>query len=167
MVRMMHGEPMAGLMLYQLEHRVGPTFYNQLLRGPELPGPEAEPTEPAPWAPRVDVLEEADAFRVIAELPGVQPNDVSVWLEGRKLTIAGTKMQSEGGPAVKVLREERTSGEFGRSFGLSTVIDYKDVTATYDLGVLTVRLPKADSAKRRQIKVTPQIPVTVHIPVTT
>lgn len=163
MVLMTQREPMAGLMLYQLENHAGPTFYNQLLRRPELPGPEATPE---PWAPVVEVLEEADALRVVAELPGVQPKDVRVWLEGRRLTIAGTKAPADAEPAVKVLRDERTYGVFKRSFGLSTVVDFTNVVATYDLGVLTIRLPKADSAKRRQIPITSSGPVAVEIPVT-
>lgn len=162
MVRMTH-EPMAELMLYQLEHRVGPTFYNQLLRPGEQPAAE---TAPVAWGPVVEILEEADAVRVVAELPGVQPKDVSVWLEGRRLTITGTKLQSDEQPVLKVLRDERTYGEFKRSFGLSSLVDFKGVTATSELGVLTIILPKADSAKRRQIPVTSQIPVTVAIPVT-
>jgi HSP20 family protein len=142
MVFMTHGEPMRGLMLYQRE----------LLRGPELPNADA--AAPA-WAPTVEVLEQADAIRVVAELPGVQPKDVSVWLEGRKLTIAANRTQAESEPGLQ---------EFERSFGLSPAFDFKNICATYDLGVLTVTLPKAEVAKRRQIPVAAHIPVAVQIP---
>lgn len=105
------------------------------------------------WTPLVEVFEEADTIRIVAELPGVQLRDVSVSLEGNRLTIAGTKAQREQEPTVKVLRHERTYGAFRRTFRLGAAIDFANVSAACEVGVLTVTLPKAESAKRHQIAV--------------
>ena len=109
-------------------------------------------TAPA-WTPLVEVFEEADTIRIVAELPGVQLRDVSVSLEGNRLTISGAKAQAEIEPTVKVLRHERTYGAFRRTFRLGAIIDFTKVTAACEVGVLTVTLPKAESAKRHQIAV--------------
>jgi HSP20 family protein len=115
--------------------------------------PQPQPVAPSTWVPLVEVFEEADTVRVIAELPGVRPKDVSVSLEGNRLTIAGAKIRIEEEPAVKVQRFERVYGEFKRTFRLASAVDFTKVTAAYDLGVLTITLPKAEGAKRRQIPV--------------
>lgn len=70
----------------------------------------------AAWVPQVDIFEEADCIRIMAEVPGVRPDDVKVSLEGHVLTIHGTKQQ------VAEERTERvhaTSGPTARSSGLS------------------------------------------------
>jgi HSP20 family protein len=105
------------------------------------------------WTPLVEVFEEADTIRIVAELPGVKLRDVSVSLEGNRLTIAGTKAQHQEEPTVKVLRHERTYGAFHRTFRLGATVDFANVTAACESGVLTVTLPKAESAKRHQIAV--------------
>lgn len=151
--RMMGATPrdaVMDLILYQAENRMGRSYFSEPLR--EFEAPEGEET-PAPWTPVVEVLEEADRVRVVAELPGVKAKDVRVWLEGHRLTISGIKTQTEEEPAVNVQRDERTYGEFKRTFGLTPVIEFEKATAHYKLGVLTVTLPKAESAKRRQIPV--------------
>src|SRR5688572_7280156 len=108
---------------------------------------------PPAWTPLVEVFEEADSIRIVAELPGVQLRDVSVSLEGNRLTISGTKARHDEEPTVKVLRHERTYGAFRRTFKLGATIDFANVTAGCEVGVLTVTLPKAESAKRHQIAV--------------
>lgn len=107
----------------------------------------------AAWTPAVEVFEDAATIRVLVELPSVQPHDVSVALEGNRLTIAGTKRRTEEEPAVKMHRHERTYGEFRRTFRLGSVIEFDKVTAAYEHGLLTVTLPKAESAKRHQIPI--------------
>lgn len=117
---------------------------------------EAAPAAPATpgWTPLVEVFEDAMSIRVLAELPGVHPRDVSVALEGNRLTIAGTKRRKEHEPQLKVHRHERTYGEFRRTFRLGSVVEFGTVSATHELGLLTVTLPKAESAKRHQIAIT-------------
>jgi HSP20 family protein len=141
-------DPMVDL-LHQLEHRMGGTFHTPL-RTFEWPGPEAAS---AGWVPLVDIFEEPDVIRLVAEVPGVKPQDVQISVEGHLLTIKGTKEQVAEEKAEKVHRYERSYGAFERSFTLSTSIDPNKIKATYDLGVLTVTLPKAETAKPHLITV--------------
>ena len=146
-------DPMLDL-LHHLEHRIGRTL-NEPLRAAEWPVPEAVTTA---WLPLVDIFEEPDVIRLVAEVPGVKPSDVKITVEDNLLTIRGTKEQVPEEKAEKVHRYERTYGAFERSFRLSASIDANKIRATYNLGVLTITLPKAETAKPHLItvEVTPE-----------
>src|SRR6266481_7042249 len=135
-------DPMLDL-LHHLEHRIGRTF-NEPLRASEWPVPEAVTTA---WMPLVDIFEEPDVIRLVAEIPGVKPEDVKISVEGNLLTVKGTKEQVAEEKTEKLHRYERTYGPFERSFTLSASIDPSKIKATYNFGVLTVTLPKAETAK--------------------
>ncbi len=107
----------------------------------------------ASWVPPVDILEQPDAIRITAEVPGVKPEDVKISLENNVLTIRGTKEQVAEERTERVHRYERTYGAFERSFTLPTTVDANNIKATYEHGVLTVTLPKVEKAKPRQIAV--------------
>jgi HSP20 family protein len=87
------------------------------------------------------------------EVPGVKPEDVKILVEGNVLTIQGTKEQVAEQKTEKVHRYERTYGTFERSFTLPATVDAEHIKATYNMGVLTLVLPKVEKAKPRQIKV--------------
>ena len=93
----------------------------------------------AAWVPAVDVFEDADAIRLVAEVPGVSPEDVKISHENNVLTIRGTKQQ--------------TAEKFARSFTLPAIVDVNGIKANYEYGVLTVTLPKVEQARPRQIQV--------------
>ncbi len=107
----------------------------------------------ASWVPAVDVLEQADAIRISAELPGVKPEDVKISVEANVLTVEGTKQQVAEEQTERVHRYERTYGSFARTFTLPATVDTAKIKAAYDNGVLTIALPKAEQAKPRQIAV--------------
>src|SRR6266513_5286845 len=107
----------------------------------------------ASWVPPVDIFEEAGAIRIAAEIPGVSPSDIKISLEGNLLTIHGTKQQEAEEKTERVHRYERTYGTFERSFTLPATVDARNIKASYEHGVLTVTLPKAEKAKPRQIEV--------------
>ena len=107
----------------------------------------------AAWVPPVDVLEEKDGIRIMAELPGVKPEDVNISLEGNVLTIHGTKQQLAEEHTERVHRYERAYGAFERTFTLPATVDANAIKAQYQNGVLTVTLPKEEKAKPRQIPV--------------
>jgi len=142
-------DPMLDL-LHQLNHRMGRLYNTEPQRTFEWPVPEATTTA---WLPLVDVFEESDVIRLVAEVPGVRPEDVKISVEGSLLTIKGTKEQVAEPKAEKVHRYERTYGAFERTFTLSASIDSNKIKATYNLGVLTITLPKAETAKPHLIKV--------------
>ncbi len=105
------------------------------------------------WMPPVDVLEDKDALRISVELPGVKAEDVKISLENNLLTIRGEKQQAAEEKTEHVHRYERSYGVFERSFTVPSTVDADHIQAAYDLGVLTVRLPKVEKAKPRQITV--------------
>jgi HSP20 family protein len=107
----------------------------------------------AAWVPPVDVLEQPDAIRINLEIPGVNPDQVSVSVEGNTLTISGTKEQVAEEKTERVHRYERTYGAFERTFTLPASVDAGAIKATADRGVLTVTLPKVEKAKPRTIAV--------------
>jgi HSP20 family protein len=103
--------------------------------------------------PPVDVIEERDTIRLVAELPGVKPEDVRISVENNVLTLQGEKKEEER-QDDRVYRCERTYGVFERSFTLPATIDADTIVAKFESGLLTVRLPKVEAAKARQITVT-------------
>ncbi|OLB12513.1 MAG: hypothetical protein AUH07_07930 [Gemmatimonadetes bacterium 13_2_20CM_70_9] len=107
----------------------------------------------AAWVPPVDILEEADAIRIMAEVPGIDPRAVKISVEGNVLTIHGTKQQIAEERTGRVHRYERTYGAFERTFTLPATVDANNIKAGYEHGVLTVTLPKVEQAKPRQIAV--------------
>ena len=154
MVGIMTRDPMLDV-LHQLEHRMGRTFNGEPLRASEWSVPEAATTA---WLPLVDIFEEPDVIRLVAEIPGVRPEDVRISVEGNLLTVKGTKEQVAEERAERVHRNERTYGAFERTFRLSASIDPNKIKAAYDLGVLTITLPKAETVKPLliQVELTPQ-----------
>jgi len=108
-----------------------------------------------PWAPAVDVRETKDALEVVAELPGLHPEDVEVNVENNVLTIAGEKKQevTEGSPEAEYHLIERRCGRFERSFTLPRSVDAEKIGARFEHGLLTVTLPKAEAAKPRRVQI--------------
>ena len=92
MLTVTNRDPMLDL-LSQLEHRMG-RIYNDPFRALEWPEHEAATTA---WQPLVDIFEEPDVIRLVAELPGVKPEDVKISVEANLLTVKGTKAQVAGG----------------------------------------------------------------------
>ena len=142
-------DPMVDL-LYQLEQRMGRTSHEPVSAF-QWSGPEAATA--TNWLPPVDIFEEPNEIRLVAEVPGVKPEDVTISVLGNLLTIKGTKDQVAEEKAEKVHRYERTYGAFERSFTMSASIDPNKIKATYNLGLLTITLPKAETAKPHLIKV--------------
>ncbi len=141
-------DPMLDL-LYNLERRMGKIF-NEPLTYMDWGIPEVAT---AAWVPAVDIFEEPDHLRIVAEVPGVKPEDVKITVEDNVLTIKGTKEQVAEEKAEKVHRYERTYGAFERTFTLPGTVNPEAIKATYENGVLTLALPKLEKAKARQIKV--------------
>jgi HSP20 family protein len=107
----------------------------------------------ASWVPPVDIFEEPDAIRIMAEIPGVSPADVKITLENNMLTLRGSKQQTAQERTEGVHRYERTYGAFERTFALPSTVDANSIKASYEHGVLTVTLPKVEKARPREIAV--------------
>ena len=105
------------------------------------------------WHPAVDVFEDKEAVKIVAELPGVKPEDVKLSLENNLLTIRGEKKQEAEERSERVHRYERSYGSFERAFVLPSTVDGEKISAEYRDGVLTVTVPKAERARPREIPV--------------
>lgn len=105
------------------------------------------------WLPACDVFEDKDAVKIVAEIPGVDPEDVKISLENNLLTIRGEKKQQAEEKTERVHRYERSYGAFERTFSLPTTVDPDRIAAAYEQGILTVSIPKAERARPREIPV--------------
>jgi HSP20 family protein len=101
----------------------------------------------------LDVSETENEFVVKASLPGIKPDDVQITVHGDTLTIRGESKVEEDRKGEHWHFRERRSGVFQRSLSLSAPIDSDKAQADFEHGVLTLTLPKSESAKPRQIKV--------------
>jgi HSP20 family protein len=107
----------------------------------------------APSFPAVNVWEHGDHLYAEAELPGLKSEDVDISVVGDELVLRGRRGQAQGEDAA-YHRRERGTGEFNRVLRLPVEVDAERVEATLKDGVLVVKLPKAESAKPKKIKVT-------------
>lgn len=103
--------------------------------------------------PAVNVFRDAlGDVTIRAELPGVRPEDIAIGCEQRTITLSGERKPEhpEGGGYH---RRERAAGKFSRSIRLPADLDPSHAAATFRHGVLTLRIPRAEAAKPRQIAV--------------
>lgn len=101
----------------------------------------------------LDVHESNEAYTVVANLPGLNPDSIEVSLHEGTLTISGGAEKVEPAEGTRVLLNERVVGHFTRSIKLPQHIDNENVEANYENGVLTLTLPKRPEAQPRQIPV--------------
>ena len=103
------------------------------------------------WHPTADVVENDDAYVITADLPGVNRDHIKVEMVDNVMTLSGErKSETKDEDAHRV---ERSYGRFSRSFSLPSAVDEGKISAEYKVAVLTVTLPKAESAKPKQIAV--------------
>ncbi len=103
--------------------------------------------------PSVNITEDANAFYVCAELPGVKAENLDLNVTANQLTLAGERKIAEEADDVRYHRREREAGRFSRAIALPGEVDADAVKAKLADGVLTVTVPKAEKAKPRQIAV--------------
>lgn len=102
--------------------------------------------------PAIDVDETENEYIVEADLPGVKKEDISVECSGNQLTISAER-KSEESEGKRRDRRERFYGSYLRSFTLPAGCDPDKVAASYDRGVLTVKVPKGEQAKAKRIQI--------------
>ncbi len=108
-------------------------------------------SQPAAWQLPVDAYATEDAIILVADVPGLKPEDLDVTLEGDTLTIRGEmKPRPEN---QNYLLRERLTGRFERVLTINTPIEANKVEATFENGVVQIVLPKAEAVKPKQIKV--------------
>ncbi len=103
--------------------------------------------------PPVNVFRDAGGDVTIrAELPGVRPEDIAINCDDRTLTLSGERKPAHGDEGG-YHRRERAVGKFSRSLRLAPDLDLTRAAATFQHGVLTLRIPRAEAAKPRQIAI--------------
>jgi HSP20 family protein len=129
--------------------------YSGELLGGVLGAPRSVGYAPASnWRPETDLYETADAYFVVLDVAGVDPDKLSVEMEGELLTMRGVRMEgSRAGRRYHAM--EIAAGPFERRVRIARPVEVSGITATYQRGILEVRLPKAEElpAGRRRVPI--------------
>ena len=105
------------------------------------------------WVPAMDLVETEDHFVLKADLPGLGPDDVNIEVEDNVLTISGDRKVEHETQREGYYRLERASGEFRRSLTLPEGTRLDDIAASFDKGVLEIRIPKPEERKPRKVSI--------------
>ncbi len=105
------------------------------------------------WDLALDVAETDDKFMVKASLPGINPDDLEVTYNANVLTIKGEVKEEEEKEDKRYHLRERRYGAFSRSISLPSSVNAEKIKASYESGVLTLELPKAEEAKAKRIQI--------------
>ncbi len=105
------------------------------------------------WTPPADLCETEDEVVVSVEIPGVPRDSIEVRVADNTLVLEGQRPMEKGQKEEAYHRVERSYGPFVRRFSLPVAVQVDKVSASYEKGVLTVRLPKLASARPRHVKV--------------
>jgi HSP20 family protein len=109
--------------------------------------------QPASWDLALDVAETEDHYVVKASLPGMDPDDLEITYNNNLLTIKGEVKEEKDVDEQRYHLRERRYGTFSRSITLPATVKADAIEASYETGVLTLRLPKAEEAKPKRIPV--------------
>lgn len=104
-------------------------------------------------SPAMDVVETENAFTVKVDIPGMEAKDLNVQVHGNTVTVSGQRQEEKETKDKTFYRMERRSGNFSRTATLPCNINEDEVVADYVNGVLSLTLPKAESAKAKKISV--------------
>jgi HSP20 family protein len=105
------------------------------------------------WMPAMDLVETEDHFVLRADLPGMSQEDIKIEFEDGTLTVSGERKAEHESKNEGYYRVERAFGTFSRSLTLPQGIDPEGVVASFDRGVLEVRVPKPEQRKPRRIEI--------------
>lgn len=105
------------------------------------------------WVPAMDLVETGDHFVLRADLPGLNEEDVSIELEDNVLTVSGERKTEHEDRREGYHRVERSSGRFSRALTLPEGVDPEAIQASFDRGVLEVRIPKPEERKPRKVEI--------------
>jgi HSP20 family protein len=103
--------------------------------------------------PSLDLSETDGSLEVRMDVPGVDPKDLDIQVNGNLLTICGQRKEEHEEKGKTFHRVERRTGSFSRSVTLPSAVEEEGVEAQYKNGILTVTLPKTDTAKGKRIPI--------------
>ncbi len=105
------------------------------------------------WTPAVDIKEEKERFVLYADIPGVEPGQISITMDNGVLTIKGERGEEDEQERETYKRMERARGTFYRRFSLPDTADAERISAKGNNGVLEVVIPKQERLQPRRINV--------------
>lgn len=114
---------------------------------------ENSSSQQAVWAPRTDLVETDESYRIHLDVPGMTKEDLKINYQDNQLTVSGERKSDRTADDEEYVRVERSFGHFYRSFTLPRTVNAEDINATYDNGVLTISVPKTEEVKPRQIEI--------------
>lgn len=103
--------------------------------------------------PATNVHETEEAYVVECEVPGLEMDDLEVYVTGDLLTLSGTRAETIPSEGASLHRRERDTGRFSRAITLAGPVQGDKTEATLAHGILTVRVPKAEESKPKRIQV--------------
>lgn len=107
----------------------------------------------AMWSPSLDFSENEKEYIVRLEAPGIPKEDLEVNLEGRTLTLSGRRDFTKEEKTEEYFWQEREQGRFVRAIQLPGAVDQAKVAATYQDGVMTIRIPKTEPSAKTRIPI--------------
>lgn len=107
----------------------------------------------AVWAPRMDLTETNDTYRLKMDLPGLDKSDINVRMEDNCLFVSGDRAEETTREDEDTVRSERTFGSFYRSIRLPKAVKEENIEAHFNNGVLTIDLPKTEVSTPKKIEV--------------
>ena len=105
------------------------------------------------WAPAIDVAEDEKEVTIRAEVPGMQPSDLDITVQGDQLVISGEKKEHSEKKDKDFHHVETRYGTFRRSVQLPPNADSQKVTADYNHGILTIRVQKSPLAQPKKVEI--------------
>lgn len=119
-----------------------------------LPSSESLQNAESEWTPACDIEENGDHYLISMDVPGVPKDQIKLEVLDNQLTVTGEKRRDHKNTSEGVRYVERRQGKFLRTFALPVGVSADKVEAHYQDGTLRLFVPKAESAKPRQIKIT-------------
>jgi HSP20 family protein len=147
-------EPSKPLSPFEMAERWFEDFFRRpfSLMGPSW-WPRLRMQEIEEVAPSVDIFEDRDDIVVKADLPGMKKEDIDVSLTDDAITISGERKKEEKVEKKNYYSFERSYGSFKRSFRLPTEVQTDKAKARFEDGVLEIRIPKTEEAKKKEKKI--------------
>jgi len=105
------------------------------------------------WVPAMDLVETDEHFVLRADLPGLSDGDVRIEVQENVLTLSGERRFENEVKKDGFYRLERGAGQFSRSLTLPDGVDADAIAATFDKGVLEVRIPKPEQRRPRRVEI--------------
>ena len=138
--------------LHTIQHEMNRLF-NTFFDAPSAGAGQSGTGGARRWVPAMDLVETEDQFVLRADLPGLTQEDVAIEVQENVLTLSGERKFEHQVKKDGFYRLERGAGQFNRSLTLPDGVNADAIAATFDKGVLEVRIPKPEQRKPRRVEI--------------